>query len=427
MQTVPEDKLPVLLPEDVKFTKGGNPLETSESFKNTVCPKCKGIAKRETDTMDTFIDSSWYFLRFTDPHNTKEMFSKKRAEYWMPIDLYVGGKEHATGHLIYCRFITKVLRDLGLINLDEPAVRLFNQGMLHKDGVVMSKSKGNVVTQEEISEKYGIDTARFFLLSISSPEKDKEWSNHGIEGSFRVINKILPLAEKEFIKESTPELDNIINKTIKNIGETIESLQYNLSTIYLKEFIEFLSNNKITKESLEILAKLLSPFTPHIAEELWERIGNKKFVCLENWPEYDESKINPEIDAQFEFIDNVRRDIKRIIDLVKIQPKKVTISVAEEWKYDLIKDLKKQLETTRDVGKIIKKVMIKEHAQEISKIVPTLVKNEAKIPKIVLTQKQEIQMLKKSKEKIEKEFKVELKLQKNNPKAIPFKPSIRIE
>ena len=312
VQTVPEDKLPVLLSEDVKFTIGGNPLETSESFINTPCPKCKSIARRETDTMDTFVDSSWYFLRFTDPQNNKEMFSKKIAEYWMPIDLYVGGKEHATMHLIYCRFITKVLRDLGLIKLDEPIKKLFNQGMLHKEGVVMSKSKGNVVTQDEISNKYGIDTARFFLLSISSPEKDKEWYDRGVEGSFRTINKIMSLTEKEFEKDSYPELDNMLHKTIKNVTESIESLQYNLSTIYLMESINFLSNNKITKESLEILSKLLSPFTPHIAEELWEKIGNKKFVCLQDWPKYNDKKINPELDAQSEFTENTRNDIKRI-------------------------------------------------------------------------------------------------------------------
>jgi leucyl-tRNA synthetase len=426
IQTVSEDKLPVELPKDVNFNSGKNPLESSEEFKNTPCPKCKGIAKRETDTMDTFMDSSWYFLRFTDPHNDKEMFSKENAEYWMPIDLYIGGKEHATGHLIYSRFITKVLRDLKLINLDEPAQKLFNQGMLHKDGVVMSKSKGNVITQEEISKKYGIDTARFFLLFISSPEKDKEWSERGIDSIFKTINKILPLAEN--IKEdSYPELDNILNKTIKDVTETIENLQYNISTIHLTDYINFLSKNKVTKESLEILSKLLSPFTPHLAEELWEKLGNKKFVLTEDWPKFDSSKINPEIDAQQELIQDTIRDIKRIMTFVKIKPKKATISVAEEWKYDLIEKLKKEMEKTREVSKLIKKLLTKDHAKEISKIVPNLIKNESKIPKTLLSQKLELKTLKDNKELISKELNLEIELKENDEKAMPSKPSIKIE
>jgi len=426
---VPEDEknLPVKLPEDVSFTKGGNPLETSEEYKNAICPKCNGKAKRETDTMDTFVDSSWYFLRYLDPMNNNEMFSKELADFWMPIDLYIGGKEHATGHLMYFRFITKVLQDMGLIKIDEPAKKLFNQGMLHKNGVVMSKSKGNVVTQEEIAQKYGIDTARLFLFSISSPEKDKEWSDTGIEGSFKIIKKILTLAEKDFSKNSTPELDNILNKTIKNITETIENLQYNLSTIYLSELINFMSKNQITKESLEILAKLLSPFTPHTAEELWSKLGNKKFVMISNWPIADESKINPEIDYQHELIQETIKDVKKIIELVKIKPSKVTISIAEEWKYDIMKKIKIELEKTRDPSQIIRSVMTKEHAKEISKIVPSLVKNPTKIPKIVLSGEREYQILKSNKSIISKELNLEVRIGISNERASPGKPSIKVE
>jgi leucyl-tRNA synthetase len=421
-----EKNLPVKLPEDVNFTSGGNPLETSKEFANVECPKCSGKAKRDTDTMDTFIDSSWYFLRYIDPDNEKEMFSKKKVDYWMPIDLYVGGKEHACMHLIYSRFITKVLKELDLINIDEPITKLFNQGMLHKEGVVMSKSKGNVVTQEEISKKYGIDTARFFLFSLSSPERDKEWSDKGIEGSFRAINKILPLAEKEFTKESYPELDNILHKTIWNVTETIEHLQYNLGTIQLTNLINFLSKNEITKESVEILSKLLSPFIPHLAEELWEKLENKKFVCLQEWPELDEKKINPEIDAKQEIVENTIRDIKRIFGLVKIEPKKATISVAEEWKYDLIKNLKKEMEKTHDLKTLIDKLMDKKHAKDISKIVSSLLKNESKIPKVLLDQKTEIDTLVKNKDLIAKELGILIEIEKNNPKAMPLKPGIQI-
>jgi leucyl-tRNA synthetase len=426
---VPEDEknLPVKLPEDVNFTAGGNPLETSNEYKNAICPKCGGKAKRETDTMDTFVDSSWYFFRFLDPQNDNEIFSKEKANFWMPIDLYIGGKEHSTGHLMYCRFITKVLKDLKLIKINEPVQKLFNQGMLHKEGSVMSKSKGNVVNQEDIAEKYGIDTARFFLLSISSPEKDKEWSDKGIEGSFRVINKILPLAEKKLIAKSTPELENVLNKTIKGLTETIEALQYNISTIYLTELINFMYRNEITKESVETLAKLLSPFTPHIAEELWAKLGNKKFVLEEKWPIHDESKINPEIDAQEELVRDTITDVKRIIDLVKIKPKKATISVAHEWKYNLIKNLKIELEKTREPSQLIKKLMIKEFAKEISKIIPSLVKNPAKIPQIVLSQDKEYKTLEENKDVLEKELKIKIEIIRDNEKAMPSKPAIKIE
>jgi len=189
---VPEKDLPVKLPENFKFTIGkGNPLEHCKEFLNTKCPKCGAKAKRETDTMDTFVDSSWYFLRYCDSKNNKLPFDPEKAAYWMPIDTYIGGKEHATMHLIYFRFFTKFLRDIGLLKIDEPAPRLFNQGMLHKNGVVMSKSKGNVVIPEEIAKKYGIDTARLFLLFVASPDKDMEWSDEGIEGSFRFINKLM--------------------------------------------------------------------------------------------------------------------------------------------------------------------------------------------------------------------------------------------
>jgi leucyl-tRNA synthetase len=426
---VPEDEknLPVKLPEDVNFTSGGNPLETSKEYGDATCPKCKGKAKRETDTMDTFVDSSWYFLRFLDPQNEKEIFSKKKADFWMPIDLYIGGKEHATGHLMYSRFITKVLKDLKLTKVNEPAKKLFNQGMLHKNGVVMSKSKGNAVTQEEIAEKYGIDTARFFLLSISSPEKDKEWSEKGIEGSFKVINRILPLAEKKIISKSTPELDNILNKTIKNITETIERMQYNLSTIHITELINFMYRNEVTKDSLGTLSKLLSPFIPHLAEELWEKAGNKKFVLEEKWPEFDESKINPELDAQGDLIRDTITDVKRIIDLVKIKPKKATISVAHEWKYNLIKNLKLELEKTREPSELIKKIMIKDFAKDIAKIIPSLVKNPSKIPKVVLSQEKEYNTLEKNKGILEKELGLKIEIARDNEKAMPSKPAIKIE
>ncbi len=203
---VPEKKLPVLLPEKAKFGKG-NPLETSRSFVSVKCPICKGSAKRETDTMDTFFDSSWYYLRYCDNQNKKKPFESDKVKYWMPVDQYIGGAEHACMHLIYARFFTKALRDLGFVEFDEPFLKLFNQGMLHgKDGYVMSKSRGNVVLPEVVSKKYGIDTARLFLVSVASPDKDAFWSDKGIEGSLRFINKVINYFENLKIEKADAKI-----------------------------------------------------------------------------------------------------------------------------------------------------------------------------------------------------------------------------
>ncbi len=320
---VPDNKLPVKLPEKVSFNIKGNPLASVKSFVNTKCPKCKGPAKRETDTMDTFIDSSWYFLRYCDPKNSKKIFDPKKANYWMPIDQYIGGKEHATGHLIYFRFITKFLHDLKLLKTDEPAKKLFNQGMLHKGGYVMSKSRGNVVIPEEVSKKYGIDTARLFLTFVASPDKDMEWSEKGIQGMFRFVNKLLFLKNKKFTKESKL-LTSKLNKTIKQVTEYIEKFQYNLAIINLMELTDYLHNEEISKNAFETLLRLITPFAPHIAEELWNK---KSLISLEKWPKYNPKKIDKKIEAEYELIKKTSLDINHILRLIKEKPKTVYLYV----------------------------------------------------------------------------------------------------
>ena len=315
---VPESDLPVLLPEKVKFGKG-NPLTTNQSFTNTNCPQCNSKAKRETDTMDTFFDSSWYFLRFTDPQNKKLPFAKKTAETWMPIDQYIGGAEHACMHLIYARFFTKALRDLKLLQIDEPFTKLFNQGMLHgSDHHVMSKSRGNVVLPETISKKYGIDTARFFLVSVAGTDKDTEWSEKGIESSFKFINRIIDYCLKKNSKKSSPITQHKINKTIKNITSDIENIRYNSATIKLRSLFESIEKeSQISKSDLEKFIKLISPFTPHLAEELWNQLGNKSLISLESWPTPDESKINQSLETQEKALEKTIQDIKNILKLLE--------------------------------------------------------------------------------------------------------------
>jgi len=321
---VPESQLPVRLPERVKFGKG-NPLARAKSWLNTKCPRCKAPGKRETDTMDTFVNSSWYFLRYTDSRNEKKIFNKKKANYWMPIDRYIGGKEHACMHLIYFRFYTKFLRDLGLLKIDEPALNLFNQGMLHgEDGYVMSKSRGNVVLPEEISRKYGIDTARLFLVSLASPDKDVMWSIKGVEGSFKLINKIFDHFKKVRIKNSSARIESKINKTIKEVTKDIDEFKYNLAVIKLRALFECLEREKeISKKDAESFLKLLHPFCPHTTEELWSRLGNKNFISLESWPRADEKKINDKFEKQEKITEKTIGDILNILRIVESKGKKV--------------------------------------------------------------------------------------------------------
>lgn len=314
--SVEEKDLPVVLPEKVKFGKG-NPLETNKDFVEVKCPKCRKKARRETDTMDTFFDSSWYYLRFTDANNSKKPFEKEKVDYWMPLNQYIGGAEHAVMHLIYARFFSKALRDMNFVSYSEPFPRLFNQGMLHgEDGFVMSKSRGNVIDPMDTISKYGADPLRFFLISMGSPDKDSVWSSSGIEGSYKFLKKVFELLSKIKIGKTSPKAAHKLNKTIKSITEEIEDLKYNSSAIKLRLLFDSLEN-EISKNDLHSIIKLLAPICPHIAEELWENTGNKSLVSLEKWPQIDESKINPEFDKIEKSNEQAITDIQNIIKILK--------------------------------------------------------------------------------------------------------------
>ncbi|MBI2575689.1 leucine--tRNA ligase [Candidatus Woesearchaeota archaeon] len=409
---VPEKDLPVRLPENYTFTvTEGNPLEHCKDFVETKCPACKGKAKRETDTMDTFVDSSWYFLRYCDPNNAKEIFSRKKANYWMPVDLYIGGKEHATMHLIYFRFFTKFLRDLGLLAIDEPCYNLYNQGMLHKGGVVMSKSKGNVVSQEEISAKYGIDTARFFLMFLASPDKDVEWDDNGVEGSFRFLNKVYALGtEKKLTGKVIAKQESRVHGAIKEVTEQIEGMKYNLALIKIMDTAHYLhKQDEINKKVLEGLLLLLAPFTPHLCEELWEKLGNKGFISGASWPTYDEKKIDLKAEAEEEFVRRTLSDIISVLGLINVdKPKKIILIAAPKWKYLFMELFKKEAEKTRDVRALISVLLdekdLKKYGQDIAKLVPALLKDAGKVPKVVLGQDAEFTVLEENKGLMEKQF-----------------------
>ncbi|MBI5683411.1 MAG: leucine--tRNA ligase [Deltaproteobacteria bacterium] len=311
----PYEKLPVILPEDIKLTgEGGSPLAQSDEFIKTRCPWCgSSSARRETDTMDTFIDSSWYFLRYTSPSEDTSPFDKDKAKYWMPVDQYIGGIEHAVLHLLYSRFFTKVIRDLGLVQIDEPFTNLLTQGMVIKDGAKMSKSKGNVVDPDDLIKKYGADTARVFSLFAAPPEKDLDWSDEGVEGAYRFLNRVWRLvlesgvrSQESGVKEKTTPQSPVpspqsplwqeMNRTIKKVTEDIERFHFNTGIGALMEYINFLSRyeDKESKEfrgAVESLIVLLSPFAPHICEELWREIGNKELLANMLWPSYNEDAL----------------------------------------------------------------------------------------------------------------------------------------
>jgi len=343
---VPEKDLPVKLPEDVKFTGEGNPLATSKSFLNVKCPKCGKMAKRETDTMDTFVDSSWYFLRYCDPDNDKLPFSKEMVNYFMPVDQYIGGIEHAILHLLYARFFTKALRDLDLLKFDEPFTRLLTQGMVLKDGEVMSKSKGNVVDPLNIINKYGADTLRTFILFVASPEKEFEWSQEGIEGIFKFLNRFYNLLEN--IKKKNDEIvESKLNKLIKKVTKDIEEFKFNNAIISIMEFSDYLKKHNYDKETLEKLILLISPFAPHLAEEMNERLGNKNFVSIASWPKVDEKKINERLEQLEEILNKAKQDILNIKNILKIEkPKTYIYCIPKEL--DFFKQNKDYLKTSTD-------------------------------------------------------------------------------
>lgn len=311
-----EENLPILLPKDVEFTgKGESPLATSKDFANCKCPVCGGDAKRELDTMDTFLDSSWYFLRYCDPHNENMPFSKEKTDYWMSVDQYIGGVEHAILHLLYSRFFQKVFRDLGLVSNDEPFKRLLTQGMVNKDGKKMSKSIGNVVSPDEIIKKYGADTARLFILFAAPPEKELDWSDEGVEGSYRFLNRVYRLAietverindEQNNSKAQDDKKDSddkelllMMNAAIKKVTEdaggrfnfntAISSIMELVNECYRYKELDH-ARTDLLVDAVKNVVILLYPFAPHIAEEMWESFDSGR-LGDQPWPSYDESAL----------------------------------------------------------------------------------------------------------------------------------------
>ncbi len=316
---VPEKDLPVLLPKGAKFTgQGDNPLASIKSFIEAPCPRCKGPGRRETDTMDTFVDSSWYYARYIDPRNAEAACEPAKAAAWLPVDQYVGGIEHACMHLIYSRFVHKALRDLGVTAGPEPFERLLTQGMVTLGGSAMSKSKGNIVEPQAILERYGADTARLFILFAAPAEGGLEWSDEGVEGCWRFLNRVWRLLEKVAAAPDGNPAPNggdvlvLAHRTIRKVGEDLERHGFNTAIAALMELVNGLYayprlGDEASRTAYALLVQLLSPFAPHLCEELWERLGRTESVLEAPWPEADPKLL---VDARIEIAVQVNGKVR---------------------------------------------------------------------------------------------------------------------
>lgn len=298
---VPRDQLPVELPDVEDFSpEGRSPLATVDSFVNTVCPDCGGPAQRETDTMDTFVDSSWYFFRYADAHNSEKIFDQSKAAYWLPVDQYIGGVEHAILHLLYARFITKFFADIGLSKVQEPFTRLFTQGMIVKDGAKMSKSKGNVVPPDGYYENFGADAMRLFELFVGPPTDDAVWNDNGVAGTRRFLDRVWRMAteDQQFVDRDADERDSELvaeaHRAVKKVTDDVERFRFNTTVSALMElantFQSYLSDSprqETFQQAFQFLILMLSPMAPHIAHELWEMTGHDSMLVTEPWPEFD--------------------------------------------------------------------------------------------------------------------------------------------
>ncbi|MFA5075838.1 MAG: leucine--tRNA ligase [Patescibacteria group bacterium] len=324
---VPEKDLPVLLPDDVDFKPTGeSPLVNSKKFHNVKCPVCGAPAKRESDTMDTFVCSSWYYFRYTDPENKKEFASQKEINKWLPVDLYVGGAEHAVLHLMYARFFTKVLYDLGYINFAEPFLKLRNQGMiLGEDGQKMSKSRGNVINPDDVVRDFGADSMRLYEMFMGPLEDTKPWSTKGINGVRRFLDKVWLLQEK--VTSSKVQGDKLVHQTIKKVTEDIENMRYNTAISAMMILVNgFQEAKEVSQENLELFLKILAPFSPHLAEELWQTLGHQKSIFCQSWPKYDPELVKEEeITLVIQINGKMRTNIQVKADISETEAKELVL------------------------------------------------------------------------------------------------------
>jgi leucyl-tRNA synthetase len=343
---VPEADLPVELPTDVDFKPTGeSPLKYSKKFQDVACPKCGVKARRESDTMDTFVCSSWYYLRYSDPKNEKEFASKEMLKKWLPVDLYVGGAEHSVLHLLYARFFTKVLHNLGYLEFDEPFLKLRHQGIiLAEDGTKMSKSKGNVVNPDDVVLQYGADALRCFEMFMGPLEDMKPWQTKGIVGIYRFLEKawkIQSVVDEQ--KSSDKKIRSLIHKTIKKVSQDIENMKFNTAISALMILVnEMEKQDKIAITDSELLNIIIAPFAPHLGEELWEKLGHSESIFKEKWPEYDSDLIqDEEINLVVQVNGKVRDVVTVMADIAEEEARKIALESEKVKKSLAGKEVKK--------------------------------------------------------------------------------------
>ncbi len=454
---VPEDELPVELPEDVEFTGQGNPIKTSDNFVETECPECGGEAERETDTMDTFINSSWYFLRYCSPDFDGAPFDEEKANYWMNVDQYVGGVEHAVMHLLYARFFQKFLRDQGMVEQDEPFEKLLTQGMVNHPAykcsehgwlypeeveedskcgkcgkevevevMKMSKSKNNVVRPSELVEEHGADTARLFILRASHPTKELDWSEDGVEAAEDMLERVERIVKEneEIIDDELPELEDAeledrivasrIQRSIEKVTDDMDNYDFNLAINEIDRLLSKLywyeqegENEEVLSHGIRTLLKLLSPYAPHITEELWHKIGNEDFMLEEDWPEPQGELIDEEAEEIDAYFDRVSSDIRNISGMIEGEPEEIKIIRSESWKYTAGEKILETIEDSKDVGAVMGQVLdgdLKQHAESIKDEVIEAVENPGKYRKNFTSEEVEEEALQLNKKRFEDEF-----------------------
>ena len=480
---VPLNELPVELPKDVTFTGRGNPLKTSETYDKVPCPKCGKQAKRETDTMDTFVDSSWYFFRFCDPDEKNLPYKKEIADYWMNVDQYIGGIEHAIMHLLYARFFTKVARDLGLHKFNEPFQRLLTQGMVNKahpfcpecetfamkaemlnesckrcgtefvmKSVKMSKSYGNTVDPIGIMDRYGADASRLFILFGASPKSGLEWSDEGVDFAFKYVKNTFKLLieSPEVIRKDKMIRDTLIeynlNKTIKIVTEALENISIREA---INELIQFTSElNKYKNEGVnedifdkckKILAILLHPFVPHMTEEVWEILRQEGFLSLAKWPGYDKKYLTTDNDYKWNLLSNTIDSINHIILIIKkVKLEKISIITAADWKYKFMRKLFSLINKTKDQKEIMNRIMEDElfriQGKFISQTIRKVLKNLGRYTKSPLSALDEYDFFAQIKLIFEKKYNCKVSINSENDskemkaaQALPGKPAIVIK
>ncbi len=482
---VPEEDLPVELPEDVEFTGRGNPIETSDHFTETECPECGREAERETDTMDTFINSSWYFLRYCSPDLKEAPFYSDEANYWMNVDQYVGGIEHAVMHLLYARFFQKFLRDQGMVEQDEPFEKLLTQGMVNHpaykcpehdwiypeeiegenicskcgqevevDTIKMSKSKNNVVRPSELVEEYGADTARLFILSASHPSKELDWSKDGVRASHDTLERIerLVTQNKEFLTDEEPELrdakldDRIVSSRVQRAKEKVteynDSYEFNLAAGEVDKLLTKLywykqrdADPAVFTEGVKTLIKLIAPFAPHLGDELWSEV-EEGFLYNSDWPEVEEELLDEEAEKIDEYFDTVSSDIREIQHMVDTEPEEIKIIHCSDWKYEAFQEIEENL-SLDDIGAITGKVIssgFKDHAETVNQKVQEAYENPGKFRSQLIAKGVEVEALEANKGRWKDEFDVEITVESEEDssedkasRAEPGKPAIVIK